>query len=182
VAWWSPDGERKNMVKAKRPSWYTRTTIDFLTLLDTEQIQHPDHQNTSRVLYLWHYFIQVFPFGLEYPALQTHCVGEMLGIGEFELDGQRWALGAGCRTAHAVGRTKDCNVSTGWSGVRMRSLWVCRARQWVMSVVSRGSGARLIGDLSLNAVLHRTCHTENKNSENDVRPYSRWVCKLDKCV
>jgi len=29
-----------NLVKPKRQSWYTQITIDFLTLLDTEQIQH----------------------------------------------------------------------------------------------------------------------------------------------
>ena len=44
--------ERKNMVRAKRQSRYTHKIIDFLTLLDTEQIQHPDHKNTASMLYL----------------------------------------------------------------------------------------------------------------------------------
>ena len=47
-----------DMIKANRQSWYTHEPIDFLTLLNTEQIQHYDNQNTGMTLHLWHYFMQ----------------------------------------------------------------------------------------------------------------------------
>ena len=50
--------ERKHVVKANRQNWYTHKTIDFLTLLNTEQIQHYDNQDTARKLHLWHHFMQ----------------------------------------------------------------------------------------------------------------------------
>ena len=47
-----------NLVKAKGQNWYIQVTIDFLTLLDTKQIQENDNKKTARMLHLWHYFIQ----------------------------------------------------------------------------------------------------------------------------
>jgi len=44
--------ERKDVVKEKRQSLYTHETIDFVTLLDTEQHQHYDNKNISKILHL----------------------------------------------------------------------------------------------------------------------------------
>ena len=50
--------EIKDVVKANRQSWYPHERTDFLTLLNTEQIQRYINKNTARTLHLWHYFMQ----------------------------------------------------------------------------------------------------------------------------